>query len=588
MGKFSTSGGFSTSRGDVHLDPRLLDIIEQAAASSGYNVEATSGVAARSTGTQNHPHGYAVDISLVDPKTGQRFDNYHGDLPNNFPVYERFAQTARVIQQQKYPELNDQFRWGGYFAAGKNPLDLMHFDVTPGAPKMAGGAWNTGAVPASLKHYGIVNHNTGLGDDRYRNQIVAQLGNAPAYTPPSGMASDAQPMVRPAAFSPPPPRSRPDFGIPARPMTEDGGKLSPQQVANLYAGILPPQPPKYGFDNAPASFGTPTVGGLSGADYTPGDFAPTSQTWDGRYATDPRMSQLGQPARPVIPPSVAPTLAQTRAEQMQMRPPVAPSLPPPPPPGMFPARPAGPPAGMPAAPPQPPQMDPISGQPISLSQFQDFLATGTPSTPPMPMARPPIPTSAPMPRPMPQQQQGGGNGSGGTYTVQPGDTLSGIASKLGTNVGTLAAANGISNPNQIMAGQRLSTGGGGQGYVPTPIARPMQAAMPPPPVPMNRPGALGGGGFLSGPPGQVNWNVADPGMGGLNGWQYGQPHPTTAVGTALSVRPPQQQGGGGGGRRFGRRHDLQQPDQIRRDPRRAQRGSSPPRVAGQPLRRSTP
>lgn len=153
------------------------------------------------------------------------------------------------------------------------------------------------------------------------------------------------------------------------------------------------------------------------------------------------------------------------------------------------------------------------------------------------------------------QQQSGGNGAGGTYTVQPGDTLSGIASKLGTNVGTLAAANGIQNANQIQAGQRLSTGGGGQGYVPTPIARPMQAAMPPPPVPMNRPGALGGGGFLSGPPGQVNWNVADPGMGGLNGWQYGQPHPATAVGTALSVRPATaagtrvtgSSGGGGGG-----------------------------------------
>lgn len=42
-----------------------------------------------------------------------------------------------------------------------------------------------------------------------------------------------------------------------------------------------------------------------------------------------------------------------------------------------------------------------------------------------------------------------------TYTVRPGDTLSGIASKHGTTVEKLASANGISNPNLIYAGQRL-------------------------------------------------------------------------------------------------------------------------------------
>ena len=42
-----------------------------------------------------------------------------------------------------------------------------------------------------------------------------------------------------------------------------------------------------------------------------------------------------------------------------------------------------------------------------------------------------------------------------TYTVQPGDTLSGIASKFGTSYQTLASLNGISNPNWIYAGQTL-------------------------------------------------------------------------------------------------------------------------------------
>jgi len=42
-----------------------------------------------------------------------------------------------------------------------------------------------------------------------------------------------------------------------------------------------------------------------------------------------------------------------------------------------------------------------------------------------------------------------------TYTVKSGDTLSGIAQKLGTTVGNLTALNGITNPNRIYPGQTL-------------------------------------------------------------------------------------------------------------------------------------
>ena len=44
---------------------------------------------------------------------------------------------------------------------------------------------------------------------------------------------------------------------------------------------------------------------------------------------------------------------------------------------------------------------------------------------------------------------------GGTYVVQSGDTLSGIAAQLGTSVDDLASANGISNPDFISVGQTL-------------------------------------------------------------------------------------------------------------------------------------
>ncbi|MFP3823825.1 LysM peptidoglycan-binding domain-containing protein, partial [Streptococcus sp. TATVAM-FAB21] len=46
-----------------------------------------------------------------------------------------------------------------------------------------------------------------------------------------------------------------------------------------------------------------------------------------------------------------------------------------------------------------------------------------------------------------------------TYTVRSGDTLSGIASKFGTSYQTLASLNGISNPNLIYVGQVLRVNG---------------------------------------------------------------------------------------------------------------------------------
>ncbi|RKH47105.1 LysM peptidoglycan-binding domain-containing protein [Corallococcus llansteffanensis] len=58
-----------------------------------------------------------------------------------------------------------------------------------------------------------------------------------------------------------------------------------------------------------------------------------------------------------------------------------------------------------------------------------------------------------------------GGGKAGSYTVRSGDTLSGIASRHGTTVSALAKANHISNPNKIYVGQKLTIPGrsGGTG-----------------------------------------------------------------------------------------------------------------------------
>lgn len=57
--------------------------------------------------------------------------------------------------------------------------------------------------------------------------------------------------------------------------------------------------------------------------------------------------------------------------------------------------------------------------------------------------------------------------STGHYRVQPGDTLAAIAQRFGTTVQALAAANGISNPDLIFAGQWLDVPAAGGG-APTP------------------------------------------------------------------------------------------------------------------------
>jgi len=65
-----------------------------------------------------------------------------------------------------------------------------------------------------------------------------------------------------------------------------------------------------------------------------------------------------------------------------------------------------------------------------------------------------------------------GGGSTQTYTVRFGDTLSGIAARFGTSVAALASRNGISNPNLIQEGQRLVVGASAAKVTTTPTAPP--------------------------------------------------------------------------------------------------------------------
>jgi LysM repeat protein len=70
----------------------------------------------------------------------------------------------------------------------------------------------------------------------------------------------------------------------------------------------------------------------------------------------------------------------------------------------------------------------------------------------------PNPPSPPPPSPPP--------GGGSSYTVQPGDTLTRIASRFGTTVAAIVQANNIANPNLIYVGQVLTIPGGGSSPTP--------------------------------------------------------------------------------------------------------------------------
>lgn len=97
------------------------------------------------------------------------------------------------------------------------------------------------------------------------------------------------------------------------------------------------------------------------------------------------------------------------------------------------------------------------------------------------------PTFTPIPaQPVTEQPANGagGGGTGGaqnTYVVQPGDTLSSIAQRFNTTIGTLAQLNGIVNANRIFIGQVLQLPVPSSGQ--SPEAQPTEAPTPEPPQP---------------------------------------------------------------------------------------------------------
>lgn len=241
---FSTTSQFKTSGGGVDLDPRILDILQTAAQAFPMKVEAFSGVEGRTSGTTNHPGGFAIDVRLYD-QSGTPLANSPADaarrgqnLGDNFRAYESYAQTARDIQMQKYPDLANTFRWGGYFMAGDTPFDLMHFDINP---KMGGatggGTWDTGLSAEARK---LIPGANSVGMQDVVRQQLADLG----FTGPNAVQSYQK----------------------ARGLTVDG-LIGQQTTARLALDVTPPEriPNPYGMRDVAAAIAKGDSTALSAA-----------------------------------------------------------------------------------------------------------------------------------------------------------------------------------------------------------------------------------------------------------------------------------------------------------------------------------
>jgi LysM repeat protein len=109
---------------------------------------------------------------------------------------------------------------------------------------------------------------------------------------------------------------------------------------------------------------------------------------------------------------------------------------------------------------------------------------------PVAVATPSVPQVTPIPPPE-------AAAAGTTYVVQPGDTLFSIATRFGTTVEDIKAANGLTS-DVIQAGQQLTISGG-VGPAPAPGAPPGAPA----------PGAPSGPGYT--PPGEPTVHIVQPG-----------------------------------------------------------------------------
>lgn len=107
--------------------------------------------------------------------------------PENFSVYERFAQDTHIALERINPALARQHRWGGYFsgAIGRGgtygAMDLMHQDFAGGPARMAAGNFERGITAEARRRWGVRQSSSGIAarlaerqQDEKRRQAAAE------------------------------------------------------------------------------------------------------------------------------------------------------------------------------------------------------------------------------------------------------------------------------------------------------------------------------------------------------------------------------------------------------------------------------
>lgn len=273
------------------VDPRLFDILQEAAAQFPERVSVTAhGGDNGRPGDSEHGKGRAIDIQIYDAQ-GNPIPNYQNGAA--FRTYEQFAQTARRIQQERYPGLSNDFRWGGYFSGppGKyGAADLMHFDLGGlDGRQMAGGNWATGLTAAQRRLYPQAD-SIGLTMPQNGTEAIAAATGSPmpqprptsalAFNGGDALSQTGSPVAHPTAASAAnaglsgddvlrmyltAPAASPASGTAAQPAAAPStpaaasGALSGDDVLKLY--LTAPQAPAGGQMAAP---GTPAAPGATG------------------------------------------------------------------------------------------------------------------------------------------------------------------------------------------------------------------------------------------------------------------------------------------------------------------------------------
>lgn len=130
-------------------------------------------------GIQSSGYGGAIDMVIVDKKTGQQLTNYHtpypgqvGSVGEQAPKYAELHSYARLAQEHYFPGSNP-ITFGGKFV-NDNPMDTMHGDITHADKKGGGFSFEEGFTADQMKRWGI-EKNVALGDRKQQQALADQI-----------------------------------------------------------------------------------------------------------------------------------------------------------------------------------------------------------------------------------------------------------------------------------------------------------------------------------------------------------------------------------------------------------------------------